>query len=219
MNPTTCLRVLTLAGCLVLGTAHAEGADETLKGLPAAVQKTIRSEGQQATLVSIDQNAKHGAVRYKVKMSLPGGKQRRLMIDANGKLFKLKNDVDTDKLPAPVHKTVEAQAQGAKIVRSTQVTQDGKIKYEVEFDVNGRQKVVLIDPAGALGKVEEVVLLSTLPTAAKSQVEKNLGHGKLLKIEAITDTGKPTIYEAQFETGAKKSEIKIAGDGKVIERE
>ena len=39
-------------------------------------------------------------------------------------------------------------------------------------------------------------------------------------MEAITDSGKhTTIYEAQYDAGGHKAEVKIAADGKVLERE
>jgi len=76
-----------------------------------------------------------------------------------------------------------------------------------------------MDAVGQMERVEEVVGIAALPAAAKTQVEKDVGAGKLLKVEAIMETGKPTIYEAQFEAGGHRSEIKLGADGKVLARE
>ena len=152
-------------------------------------------------------------------MSGKNGMQRRLMLDGDGKVLKLKNDVAAETLPAAVKKAADGMAKGAKMVRSTQVTADGKVTYEVEMDIGGRPKVVLLDPAGATVKIEETVLLPTVPAPVKAEVEKNVGHGRLIKVVAITDTGKPTTYEAQYETDAKKAEIKLGADGHLLGRE
>ena len=213
------LKALPCICLLVVGTAHAESADETLKALPAPVQKTIRAEKQDRTLVKIETKAKDGHARYKVVMTTANGMQKRLVVDAGGALLRVKNDVALDTLPAAVRSAVDANTKGAKFVRSTKVTHDGKIEYEVEYDVSGRSKVLLIDPAGKMEKVEEVVAIATIPAAAKAEVDKSVGTGKLIKVEAITETGKPTFYEAQYEVGGHKSEVKLASDGKVLGRE
>jgi uncharacterized membrane protein YkoI len=223
VKPTSFLRILSCSCLLSFASpyaapARAESADAVWKALPAPVQKTIEAEKGPATLVSIEQKGKDGAARYKVVLTV-GSKQRRLMVDGAGNLLKKKDDVETATLPAPVKKTVEVQAKGARIVRSTRVDEQGKLKFEVELEVDARQKVLLLDPAGALLKIEEIVPMTALPAAAKDQIEKSVGRGKLLKVQAITDTGKPPIYEAQVEADGHKSEIKIAADGKVLGRD
>ena len=124
--------------------------------MPPAVQKTIGVQNP-GTLVKIDSKVKKDGTRYKVVMMGKNGMQRRLVLDSSGKVLKLKNDVAAEAMPAAVQKTVKAQTQGAKFVRSTQVTKDEKVTYEVELDVDGRQKVLLLEPTGPLLKVESEV--------------------------------------------------------------
>jgi hypothetical protein len=152
-------------------------------------------------------------------MKSSDGMQRRLFVDETGKLLRLKNDVAFDAVPAPVHKTAETSGKGLKFVRSTKITHEGTVEYEVEYDSSGRSKTLLIDVQGKLERVEEVVVASALPAPAKAAVDKEVGNGKLRKIEAITETGKPTVYEAQFDAGGHASEVTIGADGKVLERE
>lgn len=210
----------TVAFCCLLGSARAESPDETLKALPAPVQKTIQAERQERSLVKIDKKEKDGQVRYKVVL-IHNGMQKRLFVDGAGKLLRVKNDVEPGALPAPVKKAVDAQGKGGKFVRSTRIndSKDNKVSYEIEWDLGGRKKEAVIDPAGQVQKVEEVVAVASVPAAVRREVEKNVGTGKLLLIEAITPAGKPTLYEAQYEAGGRKSEIKVSADGKVLERE
>jgi uncharacterized membrane protein YkoI len=212
-------RVIVTVCVFAMSVAHAQSADETLKGLPAAVQKTIRAERGTRGLMKIESKAKAGETIYKIVMGASDGMQKRLTVDASGKLLRVKNDVTRDSLPAPVRALVDANSKSGKFVRSTKIDHDAKVDYEAEFDVSGRSKVFLLDPAGKTKKVEEVVAISTVPAPVRSAVEKEVGSGKLIKVKTITEPEKPALYEAQWETGAKKSEIKLAADGKVLERE
>jgi uncharacterized membrane protein YkoI len=207
-----------LALLLLAGTAWAASPDDTLRSLPPEVQKTVKAEIDQRTILKVDAKERQGEKRYKVVMKAADGLEKRLIVDAHGKILRTKQDVVRDSLPQPVAKTVDAQGAG-QFVRSTRVDHDGLTEYEAEFDVSGKSKEILTDSAGKLERIEEVVAIAAVPAQAEAEIEKDVGKNKLLKIEAITETGKPTVYEAQFEADGKKSEIQIGSDGKVLGRE
>jgi hypothetical protein len=211
-------RVLVCVGVLA-GAAFADTTKVELKQLPAAAQKTVQTELGGRSIVKIDANQRDGRARYKVVMVAQDGMQKRVTVDGDGKILRLKNDVAMRDVPAAVRKTAEANASGAKLVRSTKVTHDDVTEWEVEYDVKGRSKQLLMGTDGKLERIEEVVLAASLPAKAKAGIEKEVGTNKLIKIVAVTFTGKPTTYDAQFEKGDGKAEIQVAGDGKVLERE
>jgi uncharacterized membrane protein YkoI len=212
--------LITIPSCflLALTIAHAAPSEQLLKTLPAAAQKTIAAETGEASLVSITPKPKDGATNYKVVLN-DHGKQRKLVIDASGKVLSVKKELPTESLPAAVLKRVSTESQGAKIEKSTQINKDGKTLYEVEFQLGGHERELVLDASGEVIKTEDIVALSTVPAPTKQQIEKSVGHGKLIKIEAIAEKGKPMIYEAEYEADGHKSEIKIAADGKIISRE
>jgi hypothetical protein len=218
MTRATFLRALPFLCLLLVGTAYAEDPDATLKSLPAPVMQAIQAEQGDKSVFRIDVKGKDGQKRYKVILKSKDGMQKRLFLDDKGTLLRLKNDVALDALPAPVKKTSDENSAG-KFVRSTKVTHDAKTEYEVEYDVNGFSKELLLDDAGKLERVEEVVSLSGVPAKAKAAIEKEVGKNKLVKVVASTETGKATTYEAQFEVTGRKSEITLSSDGKVLERE
>src|SRR5438552_4119721 len=113
---------------LALGTARAESPEETLKGLPAPAQKTIKAESKQQTLVSIEKKERDGKARYKVLIKNKD-MEKRVFVDDSGKVLRLKQDVALATLPAAVRKTCDVQGKGAQFVRSTRVTQDGKTEW------------------------------------------------------------------------------------------
>jgi hypothetical protein len=119
-------------------------------------------------------------------------------------------------LPAAVQKTVGEQSRGAKIRGLAEEVSDGKTVYEVELTVNGHSKDVLIDPSGAVVEVEEEVAFGGLPAAAKSEIVRQAGKGRILLVESITKGDVVVAYEAHVKTAGKISEIKVGVDGKPI---
>jgi hypothetical protein len=204
---------------LTSGAARGDATDDAVKALPAAVQKTITAESMGKHVVRVDKKQNDGHTRYKIILKSSDEMQRRLFIDENGTLLRLKNDVIFSSVPPSVHQTAETGGKGAKFVRSTKISHDGKTEWEVEYDVSGRSRELLIDADGKLERIEEVVTAATLPATVKRAVDKEVGSGKIRKVEAITETGKPTVYEVQFDASGRSSEVTFAGDGKVLERE
>ncbi len=124
--------------------------------------------------------------------------------------------VKIEDLPVAVSKTVMEQSKGVKIRGLSREVKQGKTYYEAELTVNGHNKDVLMDPFGAIVKIEEEVALNSLPPAVRTGIEKQAGHGKILTVETITKNNAIVAYEAEVESAGKKSEIKVGPDGKPI---
>lgn len=119
-------------------------------------------------------------------------------------------------LPPAVQETVKAQQQGATVLGITQETENGQIHYELNLKVNGHEKDVTIDPAGAVVSVEEEVALDSLPPAVKAEFERIVGKGKITKLESVTKGNTLAFYEAQVKMKGKTQEVKVGPDGKQI---
>ena len=124
--------------------------------------------------------------------------------------------VSMKNLPPAVQKTVREQSQGAKIRGLAKEVEKGKTSYEAELLVNGHAKDVLIDPDGKVLAIEEEVTLSSVPAAVKAEIEKQMGKGRISKLETVTKNGTLEYYEAIIKTGAKRREIKVNLEGKLI---
>jgi len=68
-------------------------------------------------------------------------------------------------------------------------------------------------------EVEEEVARSSLPAVVKTEIEKQAGKGKILSVESVRKNNVVTAYEAHLSQAGKKSEIKVAPDGKLIPAE
>jgi len=122
-------------------------------------------------------------------------------------------------LPEAVRKTVQEQSKGATIRGLAKEVEDGKTFYEAELTVNGHNKDVLIDPAGAVVEIEEQVTVSSLPAEVKATIQKAAGKGKITAVESVTKNNALEAYEAHVSTAGRKSEIKVAPNGTLIAAE
>lgn len=122
-------------------------------------------------------------------------------------------------LPEAVRKTVQEQSKGATLRGLAKEVEDGKTFYEAELKVNGHNRDVLIDPTGAVVEIEEQVTFASLPANVKATIQKEASKGKILIVESITKNNVLEAYEAHLTRAGKKSEIKVAPDGKLITTE
>lgn len=119
-------------------------------------------------------------------------------------------------LPAAVKATVEEQSKGATIRGLAKEKEHGKIVYELELKINGHNKDMMIDASGKILSVEEQVELKDLPAPVQAEIVKQVGKGKIVIIESLTEGGTLTGYEAVIKTGGKSREVKISPDGKLM---
>ena len=134
-----------------------------------------------------------------------------LAFSANGLAQNSEKPVTMKDLPEAVRKTVQEQSKGATLRGLAKEVEDGKTFYEAELTVNGHNKDVLIDSSGAVGR--------TISPATVWAILKNAGKGKITAVESITKNNILEAYEAHVSRAGKKSEIKVAPDGKLITSE
>src|SRR5689334_18550134 len=122
-------------------------------------------------------------------------------------------------LPQAVQQTVREQSRGATIKGFSKEIEHGQTFYEVEMKVNGHGKDVLIDSNGTVVETEEEVALASLASDVRVTIEQNADRGKVRKVEAITKNNAIVAYEAVVQKAGKKSEIKVAPDGKLLPKD
>lgn len=119
-------------------------------------------------------------------------------------------------LPAAVQKTADEQSKGATVKGYASEMEHGKLQYEVELMVNNHSKDVTMSPDGIILEVEEQVSLDALPPAVREGLQKKAGAGKITKVESITKNNVLVAYEAQVQTGTKRSEVQVGPDGRAL---
>ena len=121
-------------------------------------------------------------------------------------------------LPTPVQATVSTQARGATIHGLSKSTEDGRLTYELELVMaDGHRKDMDIAPDGSILEVEEQIELAKVPDAARAAIQGTAGQRTIRRVEAVSK-GDGTLvgYEVGVTDGAKRSEFRIAADGKPL---
>jgi len=119
-------------------------------------------------------------------------------------------------LPQVVQSTVREQSRGA-VVRGLSIeTEKGQTFYEASLKIKGRIRDVLIDADGNVVEIEDQITLASIPPAAKAEIVKQAGKGRILTVESITKNNAIVAYEAHVKTAGKISEIKVDPDGKSL---
>lgn len=116
-------------------------------------------------------------------------------------------------LPLAVQATVREQSKGATIRGLAEEVENGQTFYEVSLRVKGHSRDVLMDASGNVVETEEQVTLASLPPAARAEIVKQAGKGKILLVESITKNNVIVAYEAHVKTAGKISEIKVDPEG------
>jgi len=211
------LALLLLLVC-ALPSGIARGQEKgslKLGDLPPGAQVSVKEQSAGGTLRSLWVGNDKGERVYGAVI-LYGGKRKEVVVNADGKIVDVQQEVTVESLPAAMRKSLKEQPRGARILNVSKETENGVVKYELETDVEGRSRNLSFDSAGKVTEIEEQVALDTLPAAARSKIEQQTGKGKVLSIEMVTTTGKPVFYEATIEVAGKRQEIRVAADGNLL---
>lgn len=119
-------------------------------------------------------------------------------------------------LPQAVQATVREQSRGAVVLGLSVETENGQTFYEASLKVKGRIRDVLIDANGNVVEVEEQVTLASLPPAARAEIVRQAGKGRILMVESISKNNAIMAYEAHVRTAGKISEVKVDPYGKPL---
>ena len=211
--------LLLMLNAALVTAAHAQS--QKLSDWPPAVQAAVREQSHGARLRELVKEIENGQTFYAFEF-MAKGRERTVRVTADGKVAEVEEEVELQELPAPVQATVRAQSQGARILGFSRENKDGAAIYEVELKVGarltlgGHHKDVSISADGAVVAVEEEILLSSLPVAARATIQQKTGKDKLEMVESVTKGGAFAYYEAHLKTPDGALEIKVSPAGALV---
>jgi hypothetical protein len=118
-------------------------------------------------------------------------------------------------LPPAVRQSVDKETKGATLRGLSRETEKGRVYYEAETTVDGRNRDILFNESGNVVEIEEQVSLENVPAGVRTAIEKYAAGGKVLNVESVTRDN-TTSYEAQVQKAGKKSEVKVSSEGTVL---
>jgi hypothetical protein len=147
---------LTLIAALALSAiALAQEKKIQRVDLPPAVEKTVAVQSAGATVKGFSQEKEKGQTYYEAEMTV-SGHSKDVLIDANGNVVEVEEQVALDSLPAAVKEGLHAKAGTGEIVKVESLTKHDKlVAYEAVVKTDGKKKEIQVDPNGKLLDHEE----------------------------------------------------------------
>ena len=116
--------------------------------LPSAVEKTVAAQSQGATIKGFSQETENGQTYYEAEMMV-SGHSKDVLIDKDGVIVEVEEQVAFDSLPDTVKEGLQSKAGQGKIVKVESLTKHDKlVAYEAKVQTAGRKKEVQVGPDG-----------------------------------------------------------------------
>src|SRR5437879_3058928 len=146
MRTSTLLLFVTVS----LGMAFAQEQEKKIgrADLPPAVEKTVATESQGATVRGFSEEKENGQIFYEAEMMV-SGHSKDVLIDENGAIVEDEEQVAFDSLPADVKSGLQQKSASGKILKVESLTKHGKLAaYEAKVEANGKKKDIQVGPDG-----------------------------------------------------------------------
>lgn len=144
--------VTTMMAALALVVSASAAGKLKVSDLPEAVQKTVKAETANATIVGISKEKEDGIVQYEVETKV-NGKVRDFNVDSKGKLIVVEEEVSIDSIPAPAKEAILKKVGAGKLGMVESVLKDGKTSYEAAYTPKtGKKTAVMVHADGSPAK-------------------------------------------------------------------
>ena len=145
-------RKLSLAALLIgLATVSlAQAQEKKLKReqLPPAVEKTVATESQGATINGFATEVEKGKRLYEVELTV-NGRSKDISMDKNGNVVEVEEEVTMDSLPAAVQAGLRKAAGSGTIGKIESLTKGGKlVAYEAPVKTGTKRSEIQVGPNG-----------------------------------------------------------------------
>ena len=146
MRSSTLLLFVTIP----LGIAFGQEQEKKIRraDLPQAVEKTVATESQGATVKGFSEEKENGQTYYEAEMTV-NGHSKDVLIDKDGAIVEVEEQVAFDSLPAAVKGGLESKVGSGKILKVESLIKHGKlVAYEAKVEANGKKKEIQVGPDG-----------------------------------------------------------------------
>lgn len=126
--------------------------------------------------------------------------------------------VSLSQIPSPARATIERLTAGGQIKKLEKEHEHGKVIYDVEATVKGKEVEYDVAEDGTVLTSEESIAYDLLPAAVKTAVESYFGSGQGLEASREIEQGE-TFYEVEGRKAGAKVALKLTSAGKIIEEE
>jgi hypothetical protein len=116
--------------------------------LPAAVEKTVAKESEGATIKGFATEVEHGQRFYEASLNV-NGHNRDVLMDKNGNVVEIEEEVALDSLPPTVQEALKKAAASGTIVTVESLTKNGTlVAYEGHIKRGAKRSEIQVGPNG-----------------------------------------------------------------------
>jgi hypothetical protein len=145
------MRTVLLSGFTVLvvtATAYAQERKLTRAQLPPAVEKTVATESQGATIKGFSTEVEKGKRLYEAELEI-NGRSRDISMDRNGNIVEVEEEVTMDSLPAAVQDALKQRAGAGTTGKIESLSKNGKlVAYEAVVKTGAKRSEIQVGPNG-----------------------------------------------------------------------
>jgi uncharacterized membrane protein YkoI len=147
------MRVSRLVGlilAILISTLPAFTQEKKVKrsDLPPAVEKAVAAQSQGATIRGFSEEKENGQTFYEAEL-IVDGHSKDILMDANGAVVEVEEQVALDSLPAAVKEGLQSKAAKGKVVKVESLTKHDKlVAYEAQVMTGGKKSEVQVGPDG-----------------------------------------------------------------------
>jgi hypothetical protein len=145
---TLALAVIAATLCAIPSIAQEHEKKINRSDLPPAVEKTVATQTQGATIRGFNQEEENGQTFYEAELTV-NGHSKNILIDPTGAIAEVEEQIDFASLPAAVQSGLQAKAGTGKLGKVESITKHDKlVAYEAKVVTNGKRSEVQVGPDG-----------------------------------------------------------------------
>ena len=116
--------------------------------MPPAVEKTVAKESEGATIKGFSTEVEHGQKLYEASL-IVNGHTKNILIDRNGNIVEVEEQVTLDSLPAAVQDALRKMAGVGTITVVESLTKNNQlVAYEAQVKHGKRRSEIQVGPNG-----------------------------------------------------------------------
>jgi uncharacterized membrane protein YkoI len=148
MNISRVVGVAVVAGLLLSVPAWTQEKKIRRSDLPPAVEKTVAAQSRGTTIRGFSREKENGQTFYEAEL-LVNGHSKDVLMDADGDIVEVEEQVALDSLSPAVRSGLQAKAGKGKLVKVECLTKKGKlVAYEAKVVDDGKRSEVQVGPDG-----------------------------------------------------------------------
>ncbi|SRR6266849_2685523 len=143
---TSALAIAAVLFCVTLASSQEKKIQRS--DLPPAVEKTVADQSKGATIRGFSQEVENGQTFYEAELVV-NGHGKDVLIDSNGGIAEVEEEVAMDSLPGTVKDGLQAKAGKGKLGKVESLTKHDKlVAYEAVVHTDGKKSEIQVGPDG-----------------------------------------------------------------------